>query len=150
MKTFGFTLSVLATVFLLAAFFSGPVAEAQGKDGKQIFLDQKCSMCHSVSTAGIEATTKSEKMKGPDLVNIKEDAKTLSAYLKKTADLHGKKHAKEFKLCDADLKSLIDWILAQKKYPLVSREPSAGSPIPWGRLSLRRRETSCGGASSSP
>jgi mono/diheme cytochrome c family protein len=116
MKTFGFTLSVLATVFVLAAFYSGPAAEAQGaKDGKQIFLDQKCNTCHSVSTAGIEATTKSEKMKGPDLVNIKEDAKTLTAYLRKTGDLHGKKHAKEVKLSDADLSTLINWVLAQKK-----------------------------------
>ena len=116
MKTFGVTLSVLATVFLLAAVSPGPVAEAQGaKDGKQLFLDQKCNMCHGVSTAGIAATTKSEKMKGPDLVNIKEDAKTLTAYLKKTGDLHGKKHAKEVKLSDADLSALINWILAQKK-----------------------------------
>jgi mono/diheme cytochrome c family protein len=118
MKRFGFSLSALATVFLLTAFYSGPVAEAQGAkvpDGKQIFLAQKCETCHSVSTAGIAATTKSEKMKGPDLVNIKEDAKTLTAYLKKTADLNCKKHAKEVKLSDADLKTLIDWILAQKK-----------------------------------
>lgn len=116
MKTFGFTLSVLATIFLLAAFYSGPVAEAQGaKDGKQIFLDQKCNMCHSVPTAGIAATTKSEKMKGPDLVNVKHDAKTLTAYLKKTADLNGKKHPKAVTLSDADLTALINWILAQKK-----------------------------------
>ena len=116
MKTFGFTLSVLATICLLAVFYSGPVAEAQGaKDGKQLFLDQKCNMCHGVSTAGIEATTKSEKMKGPDLVNVKHDAKTLSGYLKKTTDLNGKKHTKAVTLGDADLKTLIDWILAQKK-----------------------------------
>jgi len=118
MKTFGFTLSILATIFLLAAFYAGPAAQAQGaKDGKQIFLDQKCNMCHSVSTAtpGITATTKSEKMKGPDLVNIKQDAKTLTAFLKKTADLDGKKHPKEVKLSDADLSALINWILAQKK-----------------------------------
>lgn len=116
MKTFGFTLSILATIFLLAAICSGPAAEAQGaKDGKQIFLDQKCNMCHAVSTAGITATTKSEKMKGPDLVNVKHDAKFLTAYLKRTVDLNGKKHAKEVKLSDADLSALINWILAQKK-----------------------------------
>ena len=117
MKTFTFTLSILATVCLLAAFGSGP-AGAQGTkvlDGKQIFLAQKCEMCHSVSTMGITATTKSEKMKGPDLVNVKHDAKTLSAYLKKTADLNGKKHAKEVKLSDQELNTLITWILAQKK-----------------------------------
>jgi cytochrome c5 len=116
MKTFGFTLSVLATVFLLAAFYSGPAAEAQGaKDGKQLFMDQKCNMCHSVPPAGITATTKSEKMKGPDLVNVKQDAKTLTAFLKKTADIGGKKHPKEVKLSDQELNTLVTWILAQKK-----------------------------------
>ena len=116
MKTFGFTLSILAIVCLLAAFYSGPAAQAQAaKDGKQIFRDQKCDTCHSVPTASITATTTSEKMKGPDLVNVKEDAKTLTAFLTRTADLKGKKHPKEVKLSDADLSALINWILAQKK-----------------------------------
>jgi len=115
MKTFGFTLSVIATVFLLAAFYAGPVAQAQGADGKTVFLAQKCNMCHSVSTAGITATTKSEKMKGPDLVNLKQDAKTLTAFLKKTGDINGKKHVKELKGTDDELKAVVTWLLAQKK-----------------------------------
>lgn len=118
MKTFGFTLSVIATVFLLAAFYSGPAAEAQAAkvlDGKQIFLAQKCNMCHSVSTADIVATTKSEKMKGPDLVNVKEDAKLLNSYLRKTADINGKKHTKQFTGSDEEMGALIAWIQKQKK-----------------------------------
>jgi len=118
MKTLGFTLSVLATVFLLAAFYSGPEAEAQSAkvlDGKQIFLAQKCNTCHSVSTEGIAATTKSEKMKGPDLVNVKEDAKLLNGYLRKTADIHGKKHGKQFTGSDEEIGALIAWIQKQEK-----------------------------------
>ncbi len=116
MKTFGFTLSVLATVFLLAAFYAGPVAQAEGmKDGKAIFLAQKCNMCHSVSTAGITATTTSAKMKGPDLVNLHEDAATLTAYLKKTGKIHDKLHVKELKGTDEEIKAVVTWILAQKK-----------------------------------
>ena len=118
MKTFGFTLSILATICLLAAFYSGPAAEAQSAkvlDGKQIFLAQKCNMCHSVSTAGIAATTKSEKMKGPDLVNVKHDAKLLNGYLRKTADINGKKHVKQFTGSDEEIGALIAWIQQQKK-----------------------------------
>ena len=116
MKTFGFTLSVLATIFLLAAFYSGPMAEAQGAkvlDGKQIFLAQKCNMCHSVSTEGITPTMKTSK--APDLVNITVDAKTLNGYLRKTADLNGKKHMKQFTGSDEELGALIAWIQKQKK-----------------------------------
>lgn len=120
-QTLGFALSIVLAVVLLAVLYSGPAATpaaAQGAkklDGKAIFLAQKCNLCHSVSSAGIEATTKSEKMKGPDLVNVKEDAKLLNDYLRKTADIHGKKHAKQFTGSDEELGALLAWIQAQKK-----------------------------------
>ena len=78
-QTIGFTLSVLAAVVLLATLYSGSASGAAAPpaklDGKQIFLAQKCSLCHSVSSAGIERTVKSEKVAGPDLTNLaaKED-----------------------------------------------------------------------------
>lgn len=121
-QTVGFTLSVIATVTLLAILYSSagiPAAYAQPKtlDGKAIFLAQKCNMCHSVSSAGIEATTKSEKMKGPDITNnaAKQDAAVLTKYLRKQADLNGKKHTKAFTGSDEELGALIAWMQKQKK-----------------------------------
>jgi mono/diheme cytochrome c family protein len=121
-RTVGFTLTLIAAVTLLAALYAGArvtTVQAQGAaalDGKAIFLAQKCNMCHSVSTAGIEATTKSEKVKGPDLVNVKTDAATLTKYLKKQADVNGKKHAgAAWKGSDQELAALIAWIQKQKK-----------------------------------
>ncbi len=73
-RTLGFTLSIAVTVVMLSILYSGPgatpaVAQApKVLDGKQIFLAQKCNLCHSVPPAGIAATVKSERMKGPDLV----------------------------------------------------------------------------------
>jgi mono/diheme cytochrome c family protein len=116
MKALGFTVSVLAAAVLLAALYSGPAAGQPAKlDGKAIFLAQKCNMCHSVPPAGITATTKSEKVKGPDLVNVKHDAKVLVDYLRKKADVNGKKHSKAFTGSDEELGALIAWIQAQKK-----------------------------------
>jgi len=115
-KTIGFTLSILVTVLLLAGLHSGPAAGQAAKlDGKAIFLSQKCNICHSVPTAGIERTMKSEKMAGPDLVNIKEDAAFLTKFLHKQVDLKGKKHGKAFTGSDEELAALIAWIQAQKK-----------------------------------
>ena len=121
-QTLGFTLSIVLTVVLLSALYSGtgaaPAAAQAAKvlDGKQIFLAQKCNLCHSVSPAGIEATTKSEKMKGPDLVGAsKKDAKLLNGYLRKTADINGKKHAKQFTGSDEELGALIAWLQKQEK-----------------------------------
>ena len=114
-RTIGFTLSIFLTVLLLAVLYSGPASGQAKLDGKAIFLAQKCNMCHSVPTAGIERTMKSEKMAGPDLVNIKEDAGFLTKFLRKEADLHGKKHGKAFTGSDEELGALVAWIQAQKK-----------------------------------
>ena len=84
-QTLGFALSLVITLAMLALVYSGPgVAPAAAQaakvlDGKQIFLAQKCNLCHAVSPAGIAATTKSEKMKGPDLVGLSgKEAKLLN------------------------------------------------------------------------
>lgn len=83
--------------------------------GQQAFLDVKCNMCHAVSTVGIESRTKSEKMKGPDLVNLAKtwDAKKLTAFMKQETEVEGEKH-KEFKGTDEELQALVDWLLEQK------------------------------------
>ena len=121
-QTLGFTLSIVVTVVMLAILYSGPgaapAAAQAGKvlDGKTIFLAQKCNLCHSVSPAGITATTKSEKMKGPDLVGLsKKDAKILNGYLRKTADIKGKKHVKQFTGSDEELGALLAWLQKQEK-----------------------------------
>lgn len=121
-QTIGFTLSVLVAIVLLAASYSGPASGAMAAaaapanlDGKQIFLAQKCNLCHSIPTAGIERTVKSEKMAGPDLVNVKEDAGTLTKFLHKETEIDGKKHGKTFTGSNEELAALIAWIQAQKK-----------------------------------
>lgn len=114
-QTVGFTLAVLVFAVLLATLYSTAGNAAAAPDGKAIFLAQKCNMCHSVPTAAIVATTKSATMKGPDLVNVKLDAAAITKFLHKETEMNGKKHPKDVKLPDADMKALIDWVLAQKK-----------------------------------
>lgn len=122
-KTLGFTLSMVAAILLLAVLGSGPAASgapaaAPAKlDGKQIFLAQKCSLCHAVSSAGIERTVKSEKVAGPDLTNLaaKQDAATLTKFLRKEAEINGKKHGKGFTGSEEELAAVISWLQQQKK-----------------------------------
>ena len=117
-QTIGFTLSVLAAVILLAALYSGPASGAAAParlDGKAIFLAQKCNLCHSVSSAGIEKTAKS--MTAPDLTDLaaKQDAATLTKYLHKQVEINGKKHGKTFTGSDEDLAAVVSWLQQQKK-----------------------------------
>ena len=116
-RTRGFTLSIVATTALLATLSSGPAAGQTPPDGKQIFLAQKCNLCHDVSSAGIAATTKSEKVKGPDLTGktAKLDVKLLGDFLHKKAEIDGKKHAKLFTGSDPELAALIAWLQQQDK-----------------------------------
>jgi mono/diheme cytochrome c family protein len=123
-QTIGFTLSVLTGTVLFAVLYSGsasgaaaPAAGAAAPDGKAVFLAQSCSLCHSVSSAGIERTVKSEKVAGPDLTNLaaKEDPAKLAKFLHKEIDINGKKHGKTFTGSDAELAALISWLQQQKK-----------------------------------
>lgn len=106
---------------LLAAFvYLAPdtAAYAAGApDGKQVFLSQKCDLCHAVPAAGIAATTQSMKMKGPDLDGLaaRHDATWTKKYLAKQEAIGDKKHPKELKASDAEGEALVAWLLAQKK-----------------------------------
>jgi mono/diheme cytochrome c family protein len=114
-RTIGFKLPVCFAVALLAVLCSRPASGQTKLDGKAVFMAQKCNTCHSVPTANITRTMKSEKLAGPDLVNVKTEAATLIKYLRKQADLNGKKHSKAFTGSDEELGALVAWIQAQKK-----------------------------------
>lgn len=112
--------ALIALIPLVTALAMGPLVEpaaAATLDGKQIFLGQKCNLCHSVSSAGITATVKSEKLKGPDLTGLasKQDAHLLVDFLHKKAEINGKKHGKEFTGTDEELGALIAWLQKQEK-----------------------------------
>ena len=106
------TLTVVLACLLGLALATAPLAAAS--DGKAVFEAQKCNLCHSVPSAGIEATTKSDKLKGPDLVNLDHEAEWLAKFLKKEVEKDGKSHTKPFKGSDEELKALVDWLLEQK------------------------------------
>jgi mono/diheme cytochrome c family protein len=112
-KRLAFGLALTFAVFALGFALASPAGAA---DGKAIFEAQKCNTCHGVSTAGIAATTTSEKMKGPDLVGGVSDAAWTKQYIKKeVANKADKKHMKEFKGTPEELDAIVAWLQAQKK-----------------------------------
>jgi len=124
-------LTLLAAPLTLAALSTGaaggpifspagpsPAAAADaGLDGKKIFLAEQCNLCHSVESAGIEAKTKSDKLRGPDLsgVTAKRKADELTKFLRQDATLDGNKHKKAFKGSDEELGAVLGWIIEQQK-----------------------------------
>lgn len=119
LASFSIAAAALAVLVLL---FTAPVitvAAAQTSpdmpQGQELFLAQKCNLCHSVPTVGIESKTSSDKMKGPDLVDIDLDAPTVKAFITQKSELDGKKHKKAAKGTDEELDALVDWLLSQHK-----------------------------------
>ena len=112
----GYTMieGVGALVALATLAALGATGNAAAADGKEIFLGQKCNMCHAVSSAGITPTG---KIKAPDLTGLaaKEDPAWLGKFLKKEADKKGKKHIKPFTGSAEDLTTLVDWLQKQTK-----------------------------------
>ena len=102
-------------------FGGGMVSAAGGTGGgepagKALFVDQKCSMCHSVDAVGIERKSKSDKMKGPDLSTVgdEHDAAWIAAFVKQEETLDGEKHDKPYKGTDEDLQAIADWLASMK------------------------------------
>jgi mono/diheme cytochrome c family protein len=90
--------------------------EAAAPDGKAVFLAQKCNMCHAVPSQGIEAKMTSEKMKGPDMTGQTSRLKAdeVTGFLRKTGQIEGKTHSKEFTGTDAELQAVIAWLASLK------------------------------------
>jgi cytochrome c5 len=102
------------TVLVLLAVF-GALAAAAAPDGKAVFAAQKCNLCHSVQSAGIERTVKTSKAKDLSNVGAERDAAWLNKWLKKQEMLEGKPHQKTFTGTDPELSALVTWLGTLKK-----------------------------------
>jgi len=88
---------------------------------KDIFLANKCNLCHGVSAVGIEKKKSTSgdaesAKKAPDLSSVGLDKKAdwIAKFLLKKETLDGEKHKKLFKGSDAELKTLSMWLESQK------------------------------------
>lgn len=103
---------LLTGMFAVALIGSASMTIAENtatKTGKEVFTEQKCDMCHSVTSADMASKKKSGAI---DLSTAGEelDAAFFKKYLKKDADIKGKKHPMAFKGDDGDLDIIATWL----------------------------------------
>jgi len=106
-------LSAAILLTLAIGFSLMQFAQAEeAKDGKTIFIDAKCTACHSIDSQGVEAKKKTDKT--PDLSKLTEghDIEFWTKYLKKEESLNSKKHAMPFKGSDEDLQIMLEWLMS--------------------------------------
>lgn len=113
MKIKHLILALAAIILIAGASFSIAQDAPQGKDGKAVFTEQKCDMCHSVNSLGLASKKKTGAY---DLSNVAADgnAELFAKYLKKDAEIKGKKHPAQFKGSDEDLKIISEWLATLK------------------------------------
>jgi len=107
-NTFLFIAFITVIVALFAFAFS--FSQSEELDGQQIFLDNKCTKCHSVESLGIV----SDKDEANDLsdTGTGKDAELLKKYLLKEQPINEKEHKIKFKGTEAELDALVNWLLA--------------------------------------
>ncbi len=99
----------LFLIVVIVALFGFTYSIAQEKiDGKKVFVDQKCNMCHTVST--VEITSK--KKDAVDLSKMSKEWLTdfWIKYLNKEEKLNDALHKTAFKGNYEELKALINWL----------------------------------------
>ena len=106
---FSYLMFIFFVVFLFGVAYS---LSSGSPDGKSIFIEQKCNMCHSVEAKGIESNKKNaaDLSKTGDTYN----SEFISKYLSKEEKIDGKLHKVSFKGTEEELKILSGWFASMK------------------------------------
>jgi mono/diheme cytochrome c family protein len=122
------TIALSASALALVAGVALAQDKTAARDGKAVFLENKCNTCHTVQVAGVEkrkaasaeaadakADAKSDK-KAPDLsgTGLERKPEWIAAYLMKTESIKGEKHTRKFRGPEADLKLVSSWLSSLK------------------------------------
>ena len=110
MKSPRFHAASVAGFALVLATLAAP-ATADEAPGRQVFEAEKCGLCHTVSAVGIEAKTKSDTLRGPDLSGfVHDDPASVIAYLRQEASPDGERHRRKAKASDEEMRQLLAWL----------------------------------------
>src|SRR5262249_53887447 len=97
-----------------------PAAPKGAKDGKSIFLENRCNSCHTIQAQAItrkkvegeDEDKEKDKKKPPDLssVGLERKAPWMQKFLMKQETIDGEHHRKKFKGSEQDLQTLTAWL----------------------------------------
>ena len=106
------------SMVVLACFAGAPSGALEDEAaGKQLFVDQKCDRCHSVTSLEIEAKIKGA-MSGPALDESAErEATWIRDYLTGEQKNDGKAHRAAWKGSEEELDRLVAFLVALREQP---------------------------------
>jgi len=101
-------ISAIVALFAFAYSFS----QNQDLNGKQIFIDNKCNNCHTVSSN--EITSKKDDVVDLSNSGSSGDVQLIKSFLLKEAKINDKEHKMKFKGSEAELNTLAEWLSSLK------------------------------------
>ena len=102
---------LVPAILVLVVLVAVPAVAEGPSEGEELFLAQKCNLCHAVPPADIEAKTRSDKLRGSDLgLEPLPPFEEVAAYLRGETEIDGEKHKKKVTADDAELKKIVDWL----------------------------------------
>lgn len=101
-----YLLFVFGIVVLYGFAYSTSIVD--DPDGKSVFVDKKCQMCHTVQSFEIT----SNKKDATDLSSVGNEmsVELIVSYLKKETEFNGKLHPPAFRGTDEELQALSVWL----------------------------------------
>ena len=104
-----------AIILVFAFLFCKNVsAQSEAADAKELFLEEKCNRCHSISSLNIENTGQ-KKISDLSEVGSRFSTEFIAKYLNREEAIEGKKHLKNLKSEGADIEALAKWLSTLKK-----------------------------------
>lgn len=100
----------IATTILFALLLSSMVGFAKTKEPKELFVNNKCNMCHSVPKADIKSKMPTKYPDLPNKITNETKIDELIKFVKQETKLNGKKHGLKFKGNEDELKSILKWL----------------------------------------
>jgi cytochrome c5 len=101
--------------WMILGLLTAAVASAADDPGKAVFLAQKCNLCHSVQSQGVDRTMKSSKAPDLSTAGTTRTADWIEKFLKKEEMLNGKKHQKSLTATPEETTQLVKWLAGLKK-----------------------------------
>ncbi len=104
----------IITAIILFAGFRALSLQEEEPAGKRIFIDNKCTSCHTVAAAGI--TSKTKKKNIVDLSDVGNELKSdfIIKFVTKQEKLEGVGHPIAFKGSEEELNTLVKWLESLK------------------------------------